>query len=90
MRLIYKDIPDILKLFEDELSYVHDLTKIGKMKFRRRVGDILKPTLQLGDRKPEAIIRLVDDKLSAEISLFLDKREFKNKLLQKLEENVVG
>ncbi len=80
-----EQVGEALKLFENELNTLQHMSKIEKMRARKRVGDILKPALQHGDRKPKDIMTIVDDKLRSVVELFIDEIEFKKRLLEILE-----
>jgi hypothetical protein len=83
-RVSYKDKQEILALFETELGLLGRLTKLEKMKMRRRISNIVQPALSTSFVTPELFMGAIEDKLSDVLSQFRDQWEFRNKLQQKI------
>jgi hypothetical protein len=87
-RVSYKDTQEILTLFETEMSQLGRLTKLEKMKMRRRISNVVQPALSTFLVTPELFMGTVEEKLSDVLSQFRDRWEFRNKLQQKISDVV--
>ena len=83
-RVGYKDKQEILALFETEMGQLGRLTKLEKMKMRRRINNVVQPALSTSLVTPELFMGTVEEKLSDVLSHFRDRWEFRNKLQQKV------
>jgi hypothetical protein len=80
IRYQHKEIEAILKLFEKELSSLNRLSKIEKMKIRKRVANSILPALTLSNSEPDAFLNIVENKLKDVFDLFLDAWGFRERL----------
>jgi len=80
----HKEIEAILKLFELELSTLNRLSKVEKMKIRKRVSSSILSALLASKSEPDAFINMVEHKLSDVFNLFFDGWGFKKKLHQQV------
>jgi len=71
-RYRHKDVESILKLFELELSTLNNLSRVEKMKIRRRVANAILPALNASNSKPDMFLNVVEDKLRDVFRMFLD------------------
>jgi hypothetical protein len=83
-RVGYKDKQEILALFETEMGLLGRLTKLEKMKMRRRITNVVQPALSTSFVTPDLFMGTVEEKLSDVLSQFRDRWEFRNKLQQKI------
>ena len=79
-RYQHKDVQSILKLFELELSTLHTLSRIEKMKIRRRVANAILPALHASKSEPDMFLNMVEGKLRDVFDLFFDGWGFREKL----------
>ena len=84
-RYQHKDVESILKLFELELSTLNHLSRVEKMKIRRRVANTILPALAASRSKPDMFLNIVDNKLRDVFSLFFDGWGFREKLHQRVD-----
>ena len=80
IRYQHGEIEAILKLFEKELSTLNRLSKIEKMKIRKRVANSILPALAASNSEPEVFLNIVENKLKDVFDMFLDAWGFKEKL----------
>jgi hypothetical protein len=85
-RLKHKDKLEILGLFEQELSMLVRMTKVEKMKLRKRIFNVVVPALAAPSLSPEVFMGTVENKLHGVVTQFLDASEFHNKLVQRVDE----
>ena len=85
MRYQHQEIEAILKLFERELATLNRLSKVEKMKIRKRVASSILPALTLSNSEPDAFLNIVENKLKDVFDLFFDAWGFREKL-----HNLVG
>ena len=83
-RLKQKDIQDILRLFENELNSLSRISKVEKMKIRKKIVNALSSTLALNMKKPEIFTATLEGKLYDVIDLFIDGWGFREKLARKI------
>jgi hypothetical protein len=80
IRYQHREIEAILKLFERELSTLNRLSKIEKMKIRKRVANSILPALTLSNSEPDVFLNIVENKLKDVFDLFFDAWGFREKL----------
>jgi len=80
LRYQHREIEAILKLFERELSTLNRLSKIEKMKIRKRVANSILPALSASNSEPEVFLNIVENKLNDVFDMFLDAWGFREKL----------
>ena len=79
-RYQHKDVESILKLFELELSTLNNLSRIEKMKIRKRVANAILPALTSSNSQPDMFLNMVENKLRDVFDLFFDGWGFREKL----------
>ena len=80
LRYQHREIEAILKLFERELSTLNRLSKIEKMKIRKRVANSILPALKMSNSEPDVFLNIVENKLSDVFNMFFDAWGFREKL----------
>ncbi len=83
-RYQHKDVESILKLFELELSTLNRLSRVDKMKIRRRVANAILPALTASNSQPDLFLTMVENKLRDVFDLFFDGWSFREKLHQRV------
>lgn len=83
-----KAIQEILELFENQLNLLSRKDRLEKMEIRKRIRDVIQPTIRMDIRQPEIYMEIIEDKLEDVINLFFDGTEFKKKLASKIEETL--
>ena len=83
-RYQHKDVESILKLFELELSTLYNLSRIEKMKIRKRVANAILPALNASKSEPDMFLNMVEGKLRDVFDLFFDGWGFREKLHQRV------
>ena len=83
-RYQHKDVESILKLFELELSTLHNLSRVEKMKIRKRVANAILPALAASNSEPDMFLNMVENKLRDVFDLFFDGWGFREKLHQRV------
>jgi len=83
-RYQHKDVESILKLFELELSTLNRLSRIEKMKIRKRVANAILPALAASNSEPDMFLNMVENKLRDVFDLFFDGWGFREKLHQRV------
>jgi len=76
----HRDVESILKLFERELSTLNRLTRLEKMKIRKRVANAILPALTASNSEPDLFLNMVENKLRDVFDLFFDGWGFREKL----------
>ncbi len=84
VRYQHKDVESILKLFERELSTLHRLSRIEKMKIRKRVANAILPALAASKSEPDMFLNMVESKLRDVFDMFFDGWGFREKLHQRV------
>ena len=79
-KLRSRDIQKIIQLFDNELLMIPQVSKIDKMKMRKRIINIVQPALNSATMKPEVFILAVENKLSAILLKLIDSYGFRNRL----------
>ena len=85
IRYQHKEIEAILKLFERELSTLNRLSKVEKMKIRKRVANSILPALLASKSEPDAFLNIVENKLRDVFNMFFDGWGFREKLHQQVD-----
>jgi hypothetical protein len=80
MRYQHQEIEAILKLFERELVTLNRLSKVEKMKIRKKVANSILPALTLSNSEPDAFLNIVENKLKDVFELFFDAWGFRENL----------
>jgi hypothetical protein len=78
------EIEDILKLFEKELATLNRLTRIEKMKIRKRVANSVIPALSASKSEPDAFLNIIETKLRDVFNMFIDGWGFRQNLRQQV------
>ena len=81
----HKDVESILKLFERELSTLNRLSRVEKMKIRKRVANAILPALAASNSQPDMFLNMVENKLRDVFDLFFDGWGFREKLHQRVD-----
>ena len=81
----HKDVESILNLFELELASLNKLSRVEKMKIRRRVANAVLPALSACRSKPDIFLNTVELKLRDVFSLFFDGWGFRQTLRQQVD-----
>jgi len=81
-----KATQEILDLFENQLSLLTRMDKIEKMVIRKRIRNVIQPTMGLNLRDSKVFINIMEDKLNDVFSLFHDGLGFKKKLAVKIDQ----
>ena len=79
-KLRNKDIQKVIQLFDNELLMILRVTKIDKMKMRKRIVNVVQPALNLRTMTPEVFVLEVEKKLPDILRQFIDSYGFKNRL----------
>ena len=79
-RLKYKDIQDILKIFEIEIGRLTRVGKVEKMKLRKKIANVVVPALSMKNLKTKTFMMIIEDKLGDVLDVFLDGWAFRKKL----------
>jgi hypothetical protein len=79
-KLRNRDIQKVFQLFDNELLMLTRVSKIDKMKMRKKIVNVVQPALKLTTMKPEVFILIVEKKLSDILRQFLDTYGFQKRL----------
>ena len=79
-KLRTKDIQKVIQIFDSEMLMMQRVSKIEKMKMRKKVVNIIQPLLTSGTTTPEIFMLEVETKLSQIVSQFIDGYGFRNRL----------
>ena len=85
-RLKQKDIQDLLRLFEYELNTLPRVSKIEKMKIRKKVVNAISTASSLNIKKPDLFMSTLEGKLYTVFDIFTDSWGFREKLERKFKE----
>jgi hypothetical protein len=85
-RLQQKDIQDLLRLFDYELNTLSRMSKIEKMKIRKKVANALSTASALNIKKPDLFMSTLEGKLYDVFDKFVDGWGFREKLDRKINE----
>jgi len=83
-RYQHSEIEAILKLFEKELATLNRLSRIEKMKIRKRVANSVIPALSASNSEPDAFLNIIETKLRDVLNMFLDGWRFRENLRQQV------
>ena len=81
-KLRSRDIQKVIQLFDNELLMIPRLSKVDKMKLRKKIINVLQPALNSTTMKPEVIVLEIEHKLSAILLQFIDSYGFRNRLTE--------
>jgi len=81
-----KGIQEILELFENQLSLLIRMDKFEKMEIRKRIRDVILPTMEMNIRHPQIFMNIMEDKLQDVFDLFYDGLGFKERLARKIDQ----
>jgi hypothetical protein len=79
-KLRNKDIQKVIQVFDNELLMIQRVSKIEKMKMRKKVVNIVQPALTSATTTPAIFMHEVETKLSQVIKQFMDSYGFHRKL----------
>jgi hypothetical protein len=79
-RYQHKEIEAILKLFEKELATLNHVSRIEKMKIRKRIANSIIPALSAGNSEADVFLNTVENKLRDVFDLFFDGWGFRENL----------
>ena len=85
-RLKQKDIQDLLRLFDYELNTMSRMSKIEKMKIRKKVVNALSIASALHIKKSDLFMSTLEGKLYDVFDKFVDSWGFREKLDRKINE----
>ena len=85
-RLKQKDIQDLLRLFDYELNTLSRISKVEKMKIRKKVVNALSTASALNIKKSDLLMSALEGKLYDVFDLFIDSWGFREKLEKKINE----
>ena len=80
VRFQHKEIEAILKLFEKELATLNRLSRVEKMKIRKRVANSILPALAASNSEPDIFLNIVENKLKDVFDLLIDAWGFRERL----------
>jgi hypothetical protein len=84
-KLRHRDIQDVIRLFDNELNMLGRISKVEKMKLRRKITNVVQPALS-SSFNPDIVVSSLEEKLTDVIKLFMDPWGFKERLGLKLRE----
>jgi hypothetical protein len=79
-RLKNRDIQKVIQVFDNELLLISRISKVDKMKMRKKIVNLVQPALKSTTMKPDVFVAEVENKLSDIISQFIDSYGFHNRL----------
>lgn len=79
-KLRTKDIQKIIQIFDNELLLIQRVSKVEKMKMRKKVVNVVQPILTSATTTPEIFMLEAETKLSNIIARFIDRYGFHNRL----------
>ena len=83
-RLNQKDLQDIIRLFDYELNALSRMSKVEKMKIRKRIVNALSTTSALSIKKPDLFMSTLEGKLYDVFDVFVDSWGFREKLEKRI------
>ena len=75
-----RDIQKVIQVFDNELLLISQISKIDKMKLRKKIVNLVQPALKSATMKPDVFVAEVENKLSDIIRQFIDSYGFHNRL----------
>ncbi len=85
-RLKQKDIQDLLRLFDYELNTLSRMSKIEKMKIRKKVVNAISTASSQNIKKSDLFMSTLEGKLYGVFDIFIDSWGFREKLQRKIKE----
>ena len=85
-RLKQKDIQDLLRLFDYELNTLSGISKVEKMKIRKKVVNAISTASALNIKKSDLFMSTLEGKLYNVFDIFIDSWGFREKLEKKINE----
>jgi hypothetical protein len=85
-KLKTKDIQKIIQFFDNELLMLQRVSKIEKMKMRKKIVNIVQPALHSATMTPEIFMHEAQTKLVDVIKKFMDGYSFQSKLAKAVRE----
>ena len=85
-RLKQKDIQDLLRLFDYELNTLSRISKVEKMKIRKKVVNAISTASALNIKKSDLFMSTLEGKLYNVFDIFVDSWGFREKLEKKINE----
>ena len=79
-KLRTRDIQKVIQLFDNELLMIPRVSKIEKMKMRKKIVNIIQPALKSTTMQPDVLVLEAENKLSEIIRQFLDAHGFSRRL----------
>ena len=79
-RLKNRDIQKVIQVFDNELLLIARISKVDKMKMRKKIVNLVQPALKSPTMKPDVFVAEVENKLSDIIGQFIDSYGFHNRL----------
>jgi len=79
-KLRTRDIQKVIQLFDNELVLIPRVSKIEKMKMRKKIINVVQPALTSPTLKPEVFVLEVESKLADIIPKFHDSYGFQARL----------
>ena len=79
-KLRNRDIQKVIQVFDNELLMLNRVSKIDKMKMRKKIVNLVQPALKSATMKPDVIVAEVENKLVDIIRQFIDSYGFHNRL----------
>ena len=81
-KLRTRDIQKVIQLFDNELLMIPRVSKIEKMKMRKKIVNIIQPALKSTTMQPDVFVLEAENKLSEIIRQFLDAYGFSRRLTE--------
>jgi hypothetical protein len=79
-KLRNRDVQKIIQLFDNQLLTLQRVSKIEKMKMRKKIVNIVQPALSSAAATPESFLLVVETKLYEITKRFPDGYGFQNRL----------
>jgi hypothetical protein len=83
-RLKQKDLQDIIRLFDYELNALSRMSKVEKMKIRKKIVNALSTISALNIKKPELFMSTLEGKLYNVFDVFMDSWGFRERLEKRI------
>ena len=83
-RLKQKDLQDLIRLFDYELNTLSRMSKVEKMKIRKKVVNALSTTSALNIKKTDIFMSTLEGKLYDIFDVFNDSWGFREKLEKRI------
>ncbi|CAB1081910.1 hypothetical protein D1AOALGA4SA_9551 [Olavius algarvensis Delta 1 endosymbiont] len=79
-KLRNRDVQKIIQLFDNQLLTLQRVSKIEKMKMRKKIVNVVQPALSSAAATPETFMLVVETKLVEITKHFLDSYGFQTRL----------